>query len=99
MLIYICDMKKTIIARLSVQKESAEQFLIHAKKMVRESNLEEACITYRLYQEIDADTEFIFYEEYTNMNAVDAHNSSNHFKEFISLVSPILTSEPIIEVF
>lgn len=43
-----------------MQKESTEQFLIQAKKMVRESNLEEGCITYRLYQEIDVDTEFIF---------------------------------------
>jgi quinol monooxygenase YgiN len=92
-------MKKTIIARLSVQKESTEQFLIHAKKMARESNLEEGCVTYRLYEEIDTATEFIFYEEYTNMNAVDAHNSSNHFEEFISLVSSMLTLEPIIEVF
>ncbi|EZH75336.1 hypothetical protein ATO12_00740 [Aquimarina atlantica] len=92
-------MKKTVIARLSVQKESSEQFLIHAKKMVRESNLEEDCMTYRLYQEIDVDTEFIFYEEYTDMKAVDTHNSSNHFKEFISQVSSMLTSEPIIEVF
>lgn len=99
MSIYICNMKKTIIARLSVQKESIEQFLIHAKKMVQDSNIEEGCVTYRLYQEIGTATEFIFYEEYTNMDAVDAHNSSNHFKEFISLVSSKLTSEPVIEVF
>ncbi|WP_024769173.1 putative quinol monooxygenase [Aquimarina macrocephali] len=92
-------MKKTIIARLSVQKESVEQFLTYAKKMVQESNLEEGCMTYRLYQEIGVVTEFVFYEEYTNMDAVDAHNSSNHFNEFISLVSSQLTSEPVIEVF
>ncbi|PKV50999.1 quinol monooxygenase YgiN [Aquimarina sp. MAR_2010_214] len=92
-------MKKTVIARLGVQKESVEQFLTYAKKMVQESNIEEGCISYSLYQEIDNSTGFIFYEEYTDMDAVNTHNSSNHFKEFISLVSSMLTLEPIIEVF
>ncbi|WP_164914149.1 putative quinol monooxygenase [Aquimarina sediminis] len=92
-------MKKTVIARLSVQKESIEQFLAKAKIMVQNSNKEEGCLTYRLFQEVDSSADFIFYEEYINKEAVDKHNSSDHFKEFLTFASSILTKEPVIENF
>lgn len=92
-------MKKIVIARLSVQKQNIEQFLEKAKIMVQKSNAEKGCLTYRLFQEIDASAEFIFYETYINQEAVDIHNTSEHFKEFLSFASSILTKEPSIEIF
>ena len=92
-------MKKTIIARLSVQDEYNKVFLAAAEKMIQDSNNEEGCLSYRLFNAIDLSTDYIFHEEYKNREAVDTHNSSEHFKTFISLIGSMLSEEPIIEVF
>ncbi len=92
-------MNKTVIARLSVQQEYSSNFIAAAKKMVQDSNNETGCISYRLYRELDSLTDFIFHEEYTNQEAVETHNSSDHFKAFIALITPMLSAEPVIDVF
>jgi len=67
--------------------------------MIQKSNAEKDCISYQLYEAIDGSSDFIFHEEYADQIAVDAHNASAHFKTFITLIGPMLSKEPIIEIF
>ena len=92
-------MKKVINARISVKPEAVEQFLSYAQVIVLASNLEQGCLVYNLYQEVGIPSSFIFYEEYANQEAVDFHNSTNHFKTFIGQITDILAGSPIIEVY
>jgi (4S)-4-hydroxy-5-phosphonooxypentane-2,3-dione isomerase len=92
-------MKKVITARITVKPDAIEQFLSYAKVIVLASNLEQGCLVYKLYQETDNPSSFIFYEEYENQEAVDFHNSTNHFKIFIGQIGEILAEAPVIEVF
>lgn len=92
-------MKKTINARITVKPEAIEQFISFANVIVLASNLEQGCLVYRLYQEVGNPSGFIFYEEYVDQDAVDFHNSTNHFKTFISQITNILAEAPQIEVF
>jgi len=92
-------MKKIINARITVKPEAVEQFLSYAQVIIKASNLEQGCMVYNLYQEVGKSTSFIFYEVYENQDAVDFHNSTNHFKTFIDQITDILDGSPVIEVF
>ena len=92
-------MKKVINARITVKPDAVEQFLSYANVIVLASNLEQGCLVYNLYQEVGKPYSFIFYEEYVNQEAIDFHNSTNHFKTFIGQITSILNGCPVIEVF
>ena len=92
-------MKKVINARITVKPDAVEQFLSYASVIVLASNLEQGCLVYNLYQEVGNPAGFIFYEEYENQDAVDFHNSTNHFKTFIGQITNILDEAPLIEIF
>jgi quinol monooxygenase YgiN len=92
-------MKKVINARITVKPEAIEQFLSYANLIVLASNLEKGCLVYNLYQEVGNPAGFIFYEEYVDQDAVEFHNSTNHFKTFIGQIGDLLAEAPQIEVF
>jgi len=54
---------------------------------------------YRLLNEINKPNEFVIYEKYINDKAVDFHNSSEHFKDFIKSVPELLLTEPQIDIY
>jgi quinol monooxygenase YgiN len=92
-------MRKVINARITVQPEAVAEFLEYARVIVVASNLEAGCLVYNLYQEVGNPSAFIFYEEYVSQEAVDFHNSTSHFKTFISQITDLLQGHPVIEVF
>ncbi|MDO7138568.1 putative quinol monooxygenase [Algibacter lectus] len=92
-------MEKVIIAQISVQASKTEAFLKLAKTMVAQSNAEAGCLQYRLLNEVDKETEFLFHEKYVNAEAIEIHNASEHFLDFVKNITPLLAKDPIIEVF
>ena len=92
-------MKKVINARITVKPDAAGKFLAYAGAIIEASNQEQGCLVYKLFQEVDNPSSFIFYEEYVNKDAIDFHNSTNHFKTFIGQITEILDGSPVIEVF
>ncbi|MFT4611792.1 MAG: quinol monooxygenase YgiN [Glaciecola sp.] len=80
-------MEKVIIAQLSIQQSKIDAFLSLAKIMVNTSASENGCITYKLLKEIDKENSFFFYEKYESKEAVEVHNSSEHFNSFITAVT------------
>ena len=92
-------MKKVINARINVKQEAIEQFLALAKTMVENSNSEQGCLIYKLYQEVGNPQSFIFYEVYQNQDAVNIHNSSLYFKTFIEKISELASDKPQVDVF
>lgn len=92
-------MEKVIIAQLSIQEAKTEVFLKLATIMINASNAETGCLTYKLLKEFNNENKFFFYEKYENEKAIENHNSSKHFKNFINSVMPLLAKEPTIEIF
>ena len=45
-------MKKVINARITVKPEAIEHFISFAKVIIEQSNLEQGCLVYKLYQEV-----------------------------------------------
>jgi quinol monooxygenase YgiN len=76
------DYQKMIIAKVFIKPGFEDQFISAAKVMIENSNKEEGCLGYMLYQDPYEKTNFIFVEKYKNQAAVDAHFATTYFKEF-----------------
>lgn len=80
-----------IVSKNYIKEGKQEQFVALAHEMQKESRLEEGCISYDIYQNINEPLVFTFVERWSSQEAVDAHNNSAHFKrivpEIISLKS------------
>ena len=74
-------------------------FLQFSEVMIKKSLGEDGCTIYAIYKALTNENEFIIYENYKNIESVELHNSSDHFKNFLSSVMPLLAKEPVIELF
>ncbi|MEE3999375.1 putative quinol monooxygenase [Tenacibaculum sp. FZY0031] len=92
-------MQKVIIAQLAIQQGKENYFLKLAVEMVKMSNAEKGCITYQLHKDLFNEGNYLFYEEYIDKTAVEAHNNSAHFHQFIKDITPLITREPIINIY
>ena len=69
------------------------------KDCIRECIQEPGNVSYNLYQSPFDSTMFIFYEEYKDEDAFNAHANSEHFKAFADAIPNMLAEELNIEQF
>lgn len=91
--------KKTIVARAEVQKGKEQEFIQKTENLIKSTRKEDGNISYHLYQSPEDPARFIFYEEYKNDEAINAHSASEHFNAFAKSIENILAKELIIETF
>ena len=82
-----------IIAKVYIKTGSEADFISAAQEMITNSNKEEGCTGYTLYQDPYEQTNFIFVESYKNQAAVDAHFAAPYFKGFGDKIAN-MTSKP-----
>jgi len=87
------DYQKMIIAKVYIKPGKETEFITAAKMMIENSNKEEGCLGYMLYQDPYEKTNFIFVEKYKNQAAIDVHFGTAYFKEFGTIIAD-WTSKP-----
>ncbi len=87
------ELSKMILAKVFIKPGSEADFISAAQTMITNSNKEEGCTGYTLYQDPYEKTNFIFVESYKNQAAIDAHFATPYFKEFGTKIGN-LTSKP-----
>lgn len=83
-----------IHAYLKVNTEKREQFLDHAQNVIEHSKAEEGNNHYHLYEDTKDLNTFIFVEEWKDQAALDLHEETAHFKQFVGPLEDFLI-EPI----
>ena len=91
--------KKIIIARARVKAGREGAFIAAAKKLAEASRAEEGNVSYTFYQSIQEPEAFIFYEEYKDDAAVQAHASSAAFKAFSEAIKELTEGDLIVDKF
>ncbi len=76
-----------IVAKSIVKDGKKVEYINLAKELVEKSRQEEGCISYCLFQDIRDDSIFTFIEEWRDQEAIDLHNSSEHFKRIVPLLA------------
>jgi quinol monooxygenase YgiN len=87
------DYQKMIIARVFIKPGSEDKFILAAKTIIENSNNEEGCLEYMLYQDPYEKTNFVFVEKWKNQAAIDYHFGTEHFKDFGTRTAD-MTSKP-----
>ena len=88
------EYQKMITARVFIKPGKEADFISAAKMIIENSNKEEGCLGYMLYQDPYEKTSFIFVERYVNQAAIDFHFGTSYFKEFGTLISD-MTGNPM----
>ena len=88
------DYPKMIIAKAFVKPGKEADFINAAKSIIENSNKEEGCLGYMLYQDPYEKTNFIFVEKYKNQAAIDFHFAAPYCGEF-GTVTEALFSKPL----
>jgi quinol monooxygenase YgiN len=91
--VQVTDYKKMITAKVYIKPGNEADFITAAQEMITNSNKEEGCLGYMLYQDPYEKTNFIFVESYKNQAAVDAHFATPYFKGFGDKIGN-MTSKP-----
>ncbi len=76
------DEKIVLIARLKVKPGAVESAKRAALAIIENSRGEAGCLNYDFHQAIDDETIFVWHETWANKAAINAHATSEHFKDF-----------------
>lgn len=88
-----------VIAKLPVQPEKKQEALETIRDLMTHVAEEEGTLSYTLnINDQDPDT-LVFIEHYRDMDALSAHSSSPHFKEFMKQSMSFAAGKPEITVY
>ncbi|WP_409304097.1 putative quinol monooxygenase [Peribacillus sp. SCS-155] len=82
-----------IHAYLKVKQDQQAKFLEAAKNVIEHSQAEEGNNSYNLYEDTQQENAFVFVEEWRDRAAIDEHEQTQHFKDFIRVLPELLAEE------
>lgn len=84
----------TITALIRAKNDSVdlEKLRILFSKLIDETRKETGCMKYELHRVTDQPGFFIMMEEWASAAALETHNTSMHFENFLTSAKPYLTA-------
>src|SRR4030081_3005944 len=83
-----------VVGRVSPKPGSRAAFVRVGQTVAAASRLEPGCMSYRLYQDIDNENEFVFVEEWESDAALQQHFASSHIAEFLQAIRATIVAPP-----
>lgn len=83
-----------VIGRVSTDADKREALVRIGEAVAAASRDEEGCISYRLYEATDLETEFVFVEEWESSEALKRHFQTPHIAEFMRAIPAAITASP-----
>jgi quinol monooxygenase YgiN len=81
-------------AFIKVDPNQREEFLKHAKEVMKGSKAEEGCNTYHLYEDTIEPNTFVMVEEWKDSAALEFHFGTNHYQVFKNATGGMLVEPP-----
>lgn len=81
-------------ARVPIKPEARERWLEIVAAVRNPSRGEDACRSYRIYENIETPNSFIFVEEWDDLDGLYRHFQTSHFGEFFSALGELLAGPP-----
>jgi quinol monooxygenase YgiN len=87
------DETLTIVATVTVKPEFKDDVLKAVKAVVDATRKESGNIFYDVFEDISNPLKFVFIETWKSQEAIDSHNKSAHFNDFVKAVDGKVTLE------
>lgn len=88
-----------IVANNYVKPEAKEEFLELVQDLVAESQKEEGCISYVLFEDITDPTHLTFIEEWKDEDAIKIHNDSKHFTTIVPKLGALCDKPGVVNLY
>ena len=62
------------------------------------SRAEEGCDAYRVYEDVERPSDFIFVEQWRSLDALRAHIRSSHFGDLLGALPTLVTAPPDVQI-
>ena len=83
-----------VVGRVVTDGAGRAQLVRIGQAVAAASRLEEGCISYRLYEDTEADNEFVFVEEWESQEALQRHFTTSHIAAFMAAIPATLVAPP-----
>ena len=88
-----------ILASFEVKNDKLSDFIKLCNELIKESRAEEGCVSYHLQQNTEKENHLVFVEEWKSNEAIEKHNSSEHFTRIVPLLVEMCENAPVIQTF
>jgi len=83
-----------LLVHLKVKEGSAAKFEAAFARAVKPTRAEKGCVAYELSRDVKTPTQFLVYERWQNLAALDAHLKSAHIKTLLTDIGDLLDGAP-----
>ena len=87
------DETLTIVATVTVKPEYKNDVLKAIQTVVDATRKEQGNISYNVFEDVKNPLKFVFIEKWKSQEAIDSHNKSAHFNNFLKAVEGKATLE------
>ncbi len=88
-----------IIAKLKAKSGKEDELKKAVLDALPNVEQEEGTLVYAFNRSLTDPTEFVFYEKYTDEDALNAHSSTEHFKKMLNAFASCLDGAPEIGMY
>lgn len=86
-----------VVAKAKVKPEHRDAFVKAATACAEVTRKEQGNVSYRFYEDPNERASFLFFEEWKDQAAIDAHFKAPHLATFFATVQPCLAGPPDIQ--
>jgi len=83
----------TVVAKVTAKIDAIAAVKAELLKMIEPTRQEEGCIEYRLHQDNDDPSVFVFYENWKSLVCLEQHMKSQHFQEYVAAVNDLISDK------
>ena len=83
-----------VLGRVITDGARRDELVRIGQEVAGASRAEEGCISYRLYEDTEAENEFLFVEEWESQDALQRHFRTPHIGRFMAAIPAMLVAPP-----
>ncbi|MCW3069224.1 MAG: hypothetical protein JWL67_1849 [Solirubrobacterales bacterium] len=83
-----------VVGRVKTDADRRDALIRVGQDVASASRAEHGCLSYRLYEDTETDNEFVFVEEWEDMQALERHFTTPHIREFMLAIPATIVAPP-----
>ncbi|MDL2246276.1 antibiotic biosynthesis monooxygenase [Methanobrevibacter sp. OttesenSCG-928-K11] len=88
-----------VLANISIKDGKKEEFLKTTENILKNTRLEDGCISYKLYLDCEEDNTYVMVEQWRSDEDLDKHMETSHFTKFVEDTTDLLAKDMEINKF
>src|SRR5450755_21968 len=83
-----------VVGRIRTDAERRDQLVRIGQAVAAASRTEAGCISYRVYEDVEIENDFVFVEEWGSAEALQRHFATPHVAEFMRAIPATIIAPP-----